>query len=317
MKFKKPEFWDYEKPNIFSYILLPLTLIIRLSNLILNNYRPEKNIKIKTICVGNIYVGGTGKTPTTIKLYNLVKKLKHKVVTAKKFYKQEKDEQLLLSKQTDVIIGKKREDIINLAIKKNKDVIIFDDGLQDKTIDYDIKFLCFNSLEWIGNGKLLPSGPLREDINSLKKYDGIFIKGEDYTKTKKICKIIKKVKPRIKIFFTHYVISNLRNLNVNEKYLLFSGIGSPNSLRVFLKKKKIKIVSEIIYPDHYEYKDSDIKKIILKAKQLKLKIITTQKDYVKIPKKFRNKIKFLKAELNIKNENDLSNFLKKKINEKN
>ena len=152
---------------------------------------------------------------------------------------------------------------------------------------------------------------------SLKISARIFLVFGSIFRSKEICKIIKKIKPHIKIFFTNYVISNLKNLDVNEKFLLFSGIGSPNSLRVFLKKKKIKIVSEIIYPDHYEYKDSDIKKIILKAKQLKLKIITTQKDYVKIPKKFRNKIKFLKAELNIKNENDLSNFLKKKINEKN
>ena len=238
MKLKKPEFWDYEKPNIFSYILLPLTLILKLNNLVLNNNRLDKNKKIKTICLGNIYVGGTGKTPTTIKLYNLVKKLNYKVVTAKKFYKQQKDEQLLLSNQTDVIIGKKRKDIIDIAIKKNKDVIIFDDGLQDKTINYDIKFVCFNSLEWIGNGKLLPSGPLREEINSLKKYDGIFIKGEDHVKSKKICKIVKKIKPNIKIFFTNYVINNLKNFDVNEKFLLFSGIGSPNSLRVFLKKKK-------------------------------------------------------------------------------
>ena len=72
----------------------------------------------------------------------------------------------------------------------------------------------------------------------------------------------------------------------------------------------------MIYPDHYKYKDSDLINILFKAKQLKLKIITTQKDYVKIPRKFRNKIKFLKVELYITNENDLKNFLKKKINEK-
>jgi tetraacyldisaccharide 4'-kinase len=120
MKLKKPKFWDYEKPNIISYILLPLTIIVKLSNLILDNYRPHKNTKIKTICVGNIYVGGTGKTPTTIKLYNLIKKLKYKVVTAKKFYKQEKDEQLLLSQETSVIVGNRRKKIVDYAIKKKK-----------------------------------------------------------------------------------------------------------------------------------------------------------------------------------------------------
>jgi tetraacyldisaccharide 4'-kinase len=316
MKLKKPEFWDYKKPNIISYILLPLTFILKLSNLMLDNYRPSKDTRIMTICLGNIYVGGTGKTPTTIKLYNLIKKLNYRVVTAKKFYKQEKDEQLLLSKETDVIIAKKRNEILNHAIKRKREVIIFDDGLQDKTINYDIKFVCFNALEWIGNGKLLPSGPLREEVNSLRKYDGIFIKGDDYIKSKKISRIIKKIKPNIKIFFTNYKINNLKNFDVNEKFLLFSGIGSPNNLKDFLKKKKFRIVSDMIYPDHYKYKDSDLINILFKAKQLKLKIITTQKDYVKIPRKFRNKIKFLKVELYITNENDLKNFLKKKINEK-
>ena len=101
MIYKKPKFWDFCKPNLIAYLLLPLTIPIRINNFILNYKTKIKEEKVFTICVGNIYVGGTGKTPTTIKLYNLVKRLKHKVVTAKKFYKQEKDEQLLLSKQTN------------------------------------------------------------------------------------------------------------------------------------------------------------------------------------------------------------------------
>ena len=86
MKFKKPKFWDYKKPNFIAYLLTPLCLIFKINNIILNIKPKKKYQNIKTICVGNIYVGGTGKTPTVIKIYEIFKNTKFKVSTAKKFY---------------------------------------------------------------------------------------------------------------------------------------------------------------------------------------------------------------------------------------
>ena len=83
MRFKKPKFWDLKKPNIFSYLLFPFTLIVYLNNFFLKFKPRKKNKKIKSICIGNIYLGGTGKTPTTIAIYELLKKLNFKVSTAK------------------------------------------------------------------------------------------------------------------------------------------------------------------------------------------------------------------------------------------
>ncbi len=72
----KPKFWDYKKPNFLSYLFLILTIPLRLNNLLLK-FKPKKEFQnVKTICIGNIYLGGTGKTPTTIKLYELLKKKK-------------------------------------------------------------------------------------------------------------------------------------------------------------------------------------------------------------------------------------------------
>ena len=67
MKLKKPKFWDYKRPNVISYFFLPITYLIQLINFL---YKKEKikSEKIKTICVGNIYIGGTGKTPISLKL---------------------------------------------------------------------------------------------------------------------------------------------------------------------------------------------------------------------------------------------------------
>ena len=84
MNFKKPKFWDKKKPNFISYLLFPLTLFISISNLFLRFKSKKKNKKIKSICVGNIYLGGTGKTPTTIAIFEILKRLGLKVSTAKK-----------------------------------------------------------------------------------------------------------------------------------------------------------------------------------------------------------------------------------------
>ena len=112
MKFKKPKFWDYKKPNLIAYLLTPLNLFIRINNIILNIKPKKKYRNIKTICVGNIYVGGTGKTPTVIKLYEIFKKNKLKVSTAKKFYSDQTDEHTILRNRAEFITSDSREKII-------------------------------------------------------------------------------------------------------------------------------------------------------------------------------------------------------------
>jgi len=96
MKIHKPVFWDYKKPNFLAYLLKPFTFPILLKEHFKKNKVKVKNIK--TICVGNIYLGGTGKTPTTIMLNEIFKNLKYKTCFIKKFYTNQKDEQLLLKK---------------------------------------------------------------------------------------------------------------------------------------------------------------------------------------------------------------------------
>ena len=84
MEIKKPKFWDFTEPNIYSYLLLPLTIIIKINNFLLGLKKKFKNNNIKSICVGNIYIGGTGKTPSAIKIYKILEKNGIKVVFGKK-----------------------------------------------------------------------------------------------------------------------------------------------------------------------------------------------------------------------------------------
>ena len=315
MKLKKPKFWDLKKPGLISYLLLPLTIPVIINNLLLKYRSIKKTEKIKLICVGNIYLGGTGKTPTTIKMFNICKKLNLNITTGKKFHSNQLDEEIILKNKTNLICEKSRKKVVEKAIKNNFDVVIFDDGLQDRNINYDLKIVCFDSENWIGNGYLIPSGPLREKIDSIKKYDIVFLKGE-YLNEEKIVKLIKDQNPEIKVFQTYYEAVNLNKFNTNNDYLIFSGIGNPNNFRNTLIKNNFKVVDEIIFPDHYQYKKEDINKIKLKAKKLNAKIITTEKDYVKISEKDTDNIDFLEIDLKIKNERNLINLINLMVNEK-
>ena len=312
MIFKKPKFWDYKKPNFIAYLLLPFSYIVH----IYNNLNLKKKIsfygKIKTICVGNIYVGGTGKTPLSIKIIKILNNLNIKTCFIKKEYSNQLDEQKLLSSNGKLFCKKNRVIATNDAFKENFDVAIFDDGLQDKNIKYDINIVCFNEKAEVGNGCLLPAGPLRESIQNLKKYDAVFLNGNNINESD-FEKKIKKDFPHIKIFKSTYSIKNLHEFDTKEQYLVFAGIGNFDSFIDMLKKNNFIILDTIAYPDHYNYSQSDIKKILEIAKLKKAKIITTEKDYIKIAEEYKNEIKAIKIELNIANENKFNDFLNERL----
>ncbi len=316
MILKKPKFWDFKKPNFFAYLLYPFTIFVEINNIISSVIPKKKFTEIKTICVGNLYIGGTGKTPTSLFLYNLLKKNNINPVTAKKFYKNQIDEQKFLKDNSSFISLSDREEIVKKAIEMKFDMVIFDDGLQEKWINYDIKFACFDSEKWVGNGHLIPSGPLREKMNALKNYHGIFLKTvNDDSNLDYIYNKIREINPNIEVFVSNIEIKNISKFNIDKNYIIFSGIGNPDNFKKLLLKNKFKIIEEIIFPDHYNYQDKDILRIIDKANSNNAEIITTEKDFKRIPQNFKEKISFLEIDIKIKDENKLVQFLKAKINE--
>ena len=310
MKIKKPKFWDYNKPNIISYILWPLSLFLQfLSNLKLLIVSKKKFEEIKTICVGNIYVGGTGKTSLSLMIYDILLKNKIKTCFIKKYYSDQKDEQKILENKGKLFNFSKRELSLEKAIKENYDVAIFDDGLQDKSIEYDLSFVCFNNLNFIGNGLTMPSGPLRESFKNIKKYKYIFLNG-NMENIKDIREKILETNSNAKIFEAKYIPMNIKEFDLNEKYLVFSGIGNHKTFLSMLKNNKMIINKDIEFPDHYNYSENDLKNILKISKDNNLKILTTEKDFFRINMKL-NEIKFIKSRLEISNEKDLINILSK------
>jgi tetraacyldisaccharide 4'-kinase len=314
MKLKKPKFWDYKKPSFFSYLLLPLSITIGLIAKI--NSKPKyPNSKIKTICVGNIYIGGTGKTSLTIKIKEILDKNNIKACFIKKFYPNQTDEQKLLSKNGTLFSNLKRITALDEAISEGFEVAIFDDGLQDNSIKYNMEIVCFNNLNWIGNGLTLPSGPLRESINNLKFYENVFLNGNEESLIA-IKDQIKKINPNMNINTGKYRPLNIGEFDRDQNYLVFSGIGNHKTFVEMLKNNKLKIVNDLEYPDHYHYSKRDFDEIIINAKKFNAHIITTEKDYLRLESFNRNEILYVKSSLDISDEKSLTNKLLK-LNEKN
>ena len=309
MKFLKPKFWGYKKPNFLSYLLLPLTFPLIINNFFLRFKKKDINhSKIKKICIGNIYLGGTGKTPLVIKIYKILNQLGYKTAVIKKFYKDHIDEQKILEKNTKLYCLKNRVIALMEAIKDNNNIVIFDDGLQDRSLNYDLKFVCFNNIQWVGNGLLIPAGPLREKIESISKYDVVFINGNEFDSSN-LKLLINTYNENIKIFEAHYFPTNIDQFDTTKRYIAFSGIGNPESFRETLLKNKFNIIKEITFPDHHNYTQANIDAIKLQARYLNAKIITTEKDYVKLNTYKNADIQYLKVELKIKNEKELIAYL--------
>ena len=307
MKFKRPVYFD--NINLVSIILLPLSFITFFFNLFKKLSLKEK-FKIKTICVGNIYLGGTGKTPLVSKI-NKILKNKFKIVIIKKKYLDQEDEQKILKQNSKLICLDDRKKALMNAVKKNYRVAILDDGLQEKGINYDISIACFNSSDAVGNGFLLPAGPLRENLSELRNYDAVFLNGEK--NNLKFSKVIKKINKKLKIFQSKYVPINLKSFDLNKNYLFFCGLGNPNEFERTLLKNKFKIKKKIIFPDHYNFSNEDIGKLKKIAKYNKLGIVTSEKDYLRLNKTNKKNIKFLKVELKIKDNRKFNNFLKSRL----
>ena len=314
MNLKKPKFWDQKKPNIIAYLLLPLSLLLDLLKLIRLNKKTKKS-KIKTIIVGNIYLGGTGKTSLSIKINELLSERKIKSCFVKKFYPNQYDEQKLLESRGKLFTSLKRIEAINSAENKGYDVAILDDGLQDNSINYDLRFVCFNNINWIGNGFTIPAGPLRESVNNLKNYKHIFLNG-NLENLDDIKKHIYKINPNIDIHIGKYVPLNIEKFNKDKNYLVFSGIGNHQTFVSMLREYKFNIVQDIEFSDHYKYNNFDINNIQKLSDNLNCQIITTEKDYLRLDKEKIHNINFIKSELKILDEEKLIATILK-INENN
>ena len=306
MNFKKPEFWDNSKLSIWSIILYPFSLLFLVTSLVTKFLKIKKKFPIPIVCVGNIYLGGTGKTPLALEIFKIIKSYGKNPAFVKKGYDYLYDEIQMLDKIGKTYSNMNRKEAIKSLISDKHDVAILDDGFQDFSIKKDFSIICFNSEQLIGNGFLIPSGPLRESFKSIKRANCIFINGNRNIQFENK---IKNINKNIKIFYSKYKIKNLENFE-NKKVVAFAGIGNPSNFFQLLKENNINVKKSYSFPDHHNYSQNDFDKII---EDKNFKVVTTEKDYFRMNDKQKLNCDYIEVDLEIENKNEFINLIKSNI----
>lgn len=313
---KTPDFWNNK--NLISFVLFPISCIYGILRFLHVLISKQYKGKIKVVCIGNITAGGNGKTPVALEIGKIFKENNINFAYLSKGYKgsinhftkvdlsqhtagEVGDEPLLLAQCNDTFVCKNRKEaLIELSKNYKYDYIIMDDGFQNPTIYKDKNIVVIDGNYGIGNNILLPAGPLRETFSSaMRRTDVVIILGKD---KQNLTVKIQKYKKQIIMGYIEEVVNNS---NLNDKYIAFCGIGRPQKFFDSLKKAKYNIVKEISFEDHCKYNDNILDNIFLTAKENGAKIITTEKDYVKIPLKYKKDIEVLKIKVSFNNIDEL------------
>ena len=290
--------WWFLHKNPLAFLLLPISWVYFFIGRIVFSFRKINPYKSRRpiICIGNILAGGVGKTPIVRAVANFL----DAPIVMRGYKKSKKtgnvgDEATMLMRDgLQVHVGDRKSNLILL----NKQVlehapIVMDDGFQNPKIKKDISVLVFDEGIGYGNGFLLPAGPLRETKKAFKRANAVIV--------------IRSSKPRrgftnpknIPVFYAQtQTVSPYEN---DEKLYAFAGIGYPKKFFKSLKN----VVGKKSFADHYQYTDKDIEHLIDLAQRKKAKLITTEKDWVRLPDWAKDKIKYAKLNVDID-----SNFFK-------
>jgi len=300
---KAPEFWNHksgrESAPVIRTILSPIGWIYgKFVSKSINN-SIEYDCGVPVICVGNATLGGTGKTPVTIYILKSLRRLGLNAVGLTRGYGgQEKgpillndkhtsidvgDEPLLLAEHAPVWVSAGRDDGAKAAVSNGASIIIMDDGHQNQLLKKSLSLLVVDAEIGFGNGKIFPAGPLRENLNeSLKRSDAIILMkpNKDY---KPDTFLLRQLRDKVLI---HAYLKPTSILPKGKLYA-FSGIGRPNKFFDSLRNYGGNIIEAISYSNHYQYKDIDIENLFVLASEYGASLITTEKDYVRLPKGYR------------------------------
>ncbi len=303
MNLNKPKFWG-KKIGFFAILLFPLSLVFILLTFFKKRLSRVRIFKIPIICIGNIYIGGTGKTPLSILLAKELTGKGRKPAILRKYYKDHIDEYNLIKRYfKDLIINNDRVAGLKEIIKSNYNIVILDDGLQDSRIKKDLKIVCFNHNQLIGNGLVLPAGPLRESLSALKNANIVIINGQ---KNRIFENKILKINQNLEIFYSIYKPTNLDQFK-RKKLLAIAGIGNPENFFKLMEQNNLEISKKLIFPDHYQLSKIEIQSIINEAEKKNYQVIMTEKDYFKVNHFNFSKINYLKVSLEIEKKQQLLN----------
>lgn len=302
---------------LLQVLLYPLSLLYQFLFFLNKTFTKKKSLPVSfVVSVGNLSVGGTGKTPFTIYLANTINSIfpNRKIVILTRGYggkktkdgmvvqensnpKESGDEPLLIKRAcpfADVFVGKDRYFAFHKFYKSivKETIVILDDGFQHHKLNRDFDFILIDSKKNIGNDFTLPIGSLREKPKSLHRANSVVftkIEGVQKENLLKLEQNFKKINPKLNFYKFHYIAKLIKNqkteFNIQKiagkKILIFTGIANPQH---FQKTIQIHNPSQIhfnIFSDHHPFTKSEIQNILSKSSDFDF-ILCTEKDYVKI-----------------------------------
>ncbi|MCB9964413.1 MAG: tetraacyldisaccharide 4'-kinase [Rhodospirillales bacterium] len=289
---KTPAFW-YRPPGVLSTLLTPLSIVYdRERTRRLHRTAPPYRSSLPVICVGNLTAGGSGKTPVVLSLIPLLKDAglsKNPCILSRGYGGQSDlhlvaagdraadvgDEALLLSRKAPVIVAKDRAKGAKMAENMGFDLIVMDDGFQNPTLYKTLSFLVVDGNKGFGNNRLIPSGPLREPVTEgLRRADAvIFTGGQTYIDSD-------LEKSGLPLFLTTLKTDFIPKKNV--PYVAFCGLGRPDKFMNTLNDLGVVVKNFFPFSDHHTYTKNEVKNIIEKAKSQNARLITTEKDEVRL-----------------------------------
>ena len=326
---KAPKFWYLKRDSLLSNTLYPFSLLFRLGTKIKNLISIERKTKLPIICIGNIVIGGAGKTPVALKIGSMLKKAGYNPHFVSKGYggieknntlvkdwhspKSVGDEPLLLSEIAPTWIGLDRNKSFKLANDHGADCIVMDDGFQNPTLQKDFSIVVINSEQGFGNKRVIPSGPLRESINRGLSRTNLVITIGDISET-----VRDKIPKHIPLIGANFKIKEDDLTLKGQKITAFAGIAYPEKFFNSLKIIKANIVDKISYSDHHIYSENDLLYLAEIANKNKSILVTTKKDMVRIPKSFRSLVRTIDGFIQLNDEKllleILTNLIENKIN---
>ncbi len=316
---RTPAHWKHR--NITALSLLPLGwLYAGITALRLKIKKPQQVSK-PVICIGNLTAGGTGKTPTAVSVAKILKaqeltpffvsrgyggNLSGVIVDRQKHTpRQVGDEPLLLAREAEVSINSDRASAAQKAIENGAEVIVMDDGFQNPSLKKDLSFLVFDGGFGIGNALPLPAGPLRENFAAgLKRADAAIIIGDDQTG-------LKTKLGNLPIFSGKMRAIPLEDTQTPA--IAFAGIGRPEKFYNSLRELGIILTQTFDFPDHHFYTEKELQELIDLAWQNDARLITTAKDFVKIPHELQHHFQVLEIEIEWQDKAALADFIRDKI----
>jgi tetraacyldisaccharide 4'-kinase len=317
---RTPHFW--QQPNLLHRALLPASLLYRAGAWLDRRLTTPKRAPIPVIAIGNVTAGGAGKTPTAIALVAILQSLGHTPhiltrgyggaklsahrVQADDDWRKVGDEALLLAAAAPTWVGRDRLKSAQAAAAAGASIVVCDDALQHYALHADINLLIIDGPYGIGNGALLPAGPLREPLASaVKRCDAALIIGVD----------AQQLYAHLAMPVFHGALTpsgDTASLN-SRRLLAFAGIGRPEKFYSSLREQGAELIATQDFADHHPYSMHELNALIARATSLNAQLITTTKDAVKIPAQFQQHITTLPVGLTMKHPTLMRDFMAQKL----